>query len=54
MEMDYTLYNMVTVKGIKTFDIVANPGFGAATITTANFVPRNYIRKKKIKNLFNF
>jgi hypothetical protein len=48
MEMDYTQFN------IPTFDLVSDPGFRTATITTANFVPRNYIRKKKIKNLFNF
>lgn len=46
MEMDYTQFN------IKTFDIVANPGFGAATITnTMSFFPKNVIRKKKIENL---
>lgn len=43
MEMDYTQFN------IQTFDLVSDPGF-----TTANFVPRNYIRMKRIKNLFNF
>jgi len=43
MEMDYTQFN------IQTFDLVSDPGF-----TTANFVPKNYIRKKRIKNLFNF
>ena len=42
-EMDYTLYN------IETFDIVAYPGFGSATITST----RKSIRKRKIKNLFN-
>jgi len=48
METDYTLYN------IKTFDIVANPGFGSATITNIiNIFPRKSIRKIKIKNLFN-
>jgi hypothetical protein len=49
MEMDYTLYN------IKTFDIVANPGFGAATITNTMsiFPPKNVIRKKKIQNLLD-
>ena len=49
MEMDYTLYN------IKTFDIVANPGFGAATITNTMsiFPPKNVIRKKKIENLLD-
>jgi hypothetical protein len=46
MEMDYILYN------IKTFDIVADPGFGAATITnTMSILPKNVIRKKKIENL---
>ena len=47
--MDYTQFNMNNL-----FDLVSDPGFRTATITTANFVPRNYIRKKKIKNLFNF
>ena len=48
METDYTLYN------IKIFDIVANPGFGSATITnTMNIYPRKSIRKRKIRNLFN-
>ena len=49
MEMDCTLYK------IKTYDIVANPGFGAATITNTMsiFQPKNFIRKKKIENLLN-
>jgi hypothetical protein len=47
MEMDCTLYK------IKTYDIVADPGFGSASITNTIF-PKQYIRKKKIKNLFNF
>jgi len=42
-EMDYTQFN------IKTFDLVSDSGF-----TTANFVAKNYIRKKRIKNLFSF
>mgnify|MGYP000712415393 CR=1 FL=1 len=42
-EMDYTQFN------IQTFDLVSDPG-----LTTANFVVKNYIRKKKIKNLFSF
>ena len=47
MEMDYTQYN------IKTYDIVANPGFCSATIThTMSIFPtKNVIRKKKIENL---
>ena len=45
MEMDYTLYN------IKAFDVVAQPGFGSAKIS---IFPKQYIRKKKIKNLFDF
>jgi len=45
MEMDYTLFK------IKTFDIVADPGFSSATIS---IFPKQYIRKKKIKNLFDF
>ena len=36
MEMDYTQFN------IPTFDLVSDPGF-----KTANFVPRNYIRRKR-------
>ena len=48
MGMDYTLYN------IKTFDIVAYPGFGSATITnTMSIFPKNVIRKNKIENLLN-
>jgi len=49
MEMYSTLYK------IKTFDIVANPGFGTATITNTMsiFPPKNVIRKKKIENLLN-
>ena len=47
MEMDSTLYK------IKTFDIVADPGFGSAAITnTMSIFPKNVIRKKKIENLF--
>lgn len=45
MEMDCTLYK------IKTYDIVADPGFSSATISIFS---KEYIRKKKIKNLFNF
>ena len=48
METDYIQYN------IRTFDIVANPGFGAATITnTMSIFPKNVIRKKKIENLLD-
>ena len=49
MEMDYTQYN------IRTFDIVTDPGFGAATITNTMsiFPPKNVIRKKKIENLLD-
>ena len=49
MEMDSTLYK------IKTFDIVADPGFGSTTITNTMtiFPPKNVIRKKKIENLLN-
>jgi hypothetical protein len=42
MEMDYTLYS---------FDIVSDPGFSSAKVS---IFPKEYIRKKKIKNLFNF
>lgn len=46
MEMDSTQSN------IKVYDIVANPGFGSATITnTMSIFPKNVIRKKKIENL---
>ena len=49
MEMDYTLYKT------KTFDIVADPGFGSATITnTISVFTKNFIRKKKIENLLDF
>ena len=47
-EMDYTQFNMNNL-----FDIVADPGFRIATITSGLF-PKEVIRKKKIKNLFNF
>jgi hypothetical protein len=49
MEMDSTQSN------IKVYDIVANPGFGSATITNAMsiFPPKNVIRKKKIENLLD-
>lgn len=43
MEMDYTLYSL---------DIVSDPGFSSAT--TISIFPKQYTRKKKIKNLFNF
>lgn len=43
MEMDYTQFN------IQTFDLVSDPGF-----STANFFNKNYIRMKRIRNLFNF
>ena len=43
MEMDYIQYK------IETFDLVPDPGF-----TTANFFNKNYIRMKRIRNLFNF
>lgn len=49
MEMDYTQFNMGNL-----FDIVASPGFRTATISSGVFFPKEYIRKKKIKNLFNF
>lgn len=54
MEMDYTQYNNI-IK-IKTFDIVANPGFGAATISNNFniFPPKNVLRKRKIENLLDF
>ena len=42
MEMDYTLYSL---------DIVGDPGFSSAKIS---IFPKQYIRKKKIKNLFDF
>ena len=44
MEMDYTQYK------IETFDL--DPGFGSAELT--NFFTKNYIRMKRIRNLFNF
>ena len=40
--MDYTLYSL---------DIVADPGFSSAKISIFS---KEYIRKKKIKNLFDF
>jgi hypothetical protein len=46
MEMDYIQYK------IETFDLVPDPGFGTATLT--NFFTKNYIRMKRIRNLFNF
>jgi hypothetical protein len=50
MEMDYTQFNLNNL-----FDIVADPGFRTATITnTISIFPKQYIRKKKIKNLFDF
>ena len=49
MEMDYTQFNMGNL-----FDIDADPGFRTATITGGVFFTKQYIRKKKIKNLFNF
>jgi MoaA/NifB/PqqE/SkfB family radical SAM enzyme len=48
-EMDYTQFNMNNL-----FDIVADPGFRTATITSGLIFPKEVIRKKKIKNLFNF
>lgn len=45
MEMDCTLYK------IKTYDIVADPGFSSSKIS---IFPKQYIRKKRIRNLFNF
>lgn len=48
-EMDYTQFNMGNL-----FDIVADPGFRTATITGGVIFPKEYIRKKKIKNLFYF
>jgi hypothetical protein len=51
-EMDYTQFNMNNL-----FDIVADPGFRTATITGGVIFPKQYIqyiRKKKIKNLFIF
>jgi hypothetical protein len=42
MEMAYTLYS---------FDIVSDTGFSSATIS---IFPKQYIRKKRIKNLFDF
>lgn len=42
MEMACTLYS---------FDIVSDPGFSSATIS---IFPKQYIRKKRIKNLFDF
>jgi len=48
MEMDYTQFNLNNL-----FDIVADPGFRTATITNTIFL-KQYIRKKKIKNLFDF
>jgi hypothetical protein len=47
-EMDYTQFN------IQTFDLVSDPGFRTATITSGLIFPKEVIRKKKIKNLFNF
>lgn len=50
MEMDYTQFNLNNL-----FDLVANPGFGSATITNTMsiFPPKNVIRKKKIESLFS-
>ena len=54
MEMDYTQFNMNNL-----FDMVADPGFRTATISTMTRVinipiTKQYIRNKKIKNLLNF
>ena len=45
MEMDYTQYK------IQTFDLFPDPGFSSAKL---NFFTKNYIRMKRIRNLFNF
>ena len=47
MVTDYTQYNV--------YDIVSSPGFSEAIIQNGKaFYSKNYLRKKIIKNLFNF